>query len=251
VRAGAKASTTPYGAIGQPGASAANRVDAKTIRAFRRRVLRWGEHNGGAYPWRKSRSLYRILVSEFMLHRTQASQVVPVYRAFVAEYPNLDVSVQADIRRQRRLLGPLGLYWRSEGMLKALRALWIDHRGVPADYDRLLAVEGIGPYIAGAIVCFSKNVPVALVDANTVRVVGRTMGLMLQGEARRRKEMRETIGDLCDPSRPREYYYAMIDLAHNVCRPRQPECRICPLLSLPCQYGQKVMAPQRRRAEAK
>jgi A/G-specific adenine glycosylase len=164
-----------------------------------------------------------------------------VYKAFIAEYPSLREFAQANPRKQKWLLRPLGLHWRTMGMLKALRTLWMEYGKVPADYSKLLAVEGVGPYVAGATVCFSRNLALTLVDVNTVRVIGRVMGLKFKGEARRRKRMWEAIGDLCDQSRPREYYYAIIDLAHKICRPKEPNCIACPLLSLPCHFGQELM----------
>jgi A/G-specific adenine glycosylase len=122
-------------------------------------------------------------------------------------------------------------------MIKALNYLWENYHEVPTDFDQLISVEGIGQYIAGATVCFSKNEPVVLVDTNTVRVVGRVFGLDLSGEARRRKSVIATISETCHPERPRDYYYALIDFAHTVCTPRNPDCMNCPLLDIPCSFG--------------
>jgi A/G-specific adenine glycosylase len=207
------------------------------IKSFRRRVLRWGKKNTSAFPWRYQDDPYKILVSEFMLHRTQARQVVPVYNDFIRKYPTLASLYSANKQQILGTLKGLGLTWRIQGMITALNELWVSHGEVPTSFEYLLSIKGIGQYIAGATVCFSQNIQVTLIDTNTVRIVGRVLGFSLKGEARRRKPMIEAIGKLTDPSQPRDFYYAIIDIAHSICKPRHPHCQECPLYSLPCKFA--------------
>lgn len=189
------------------------------------------------YPWRYQDDPYKVLVSEFMLHRTQARQVVPVYNEFIQNYPTLASFSGANKKEIVKTLKSLGLAWRVKGMISALNELKTSHGALPESYEELLAIRGIGQYIAGATICFSKNQQVTLVDTNTVRIIGRVLGFSLEGEARRRKPMVQAIGDLTDPKEPRDYYYGLIDIAHGVCRPSDPNCPKCPLCSLPCKYA--------------
>jgi A/G-specific adenine glycosylase len=215
--------------------------DDKGIVRLRRRLLKWGRAHGQDFPWRRTQDPYALLVAEFMLHRTRADQVRAVFERFMADWPTLDRYVVGDAEAVKQVLWPLGLNWRIEGMMQALTLLHTEFGYVPVDKEALLSIPGIGPYIASAVVCFSQNQPVALVDTNTVRVTGRVYGLDLRGEARRRKEMINQIAAACDPERPRDYYHAMIDLAHMICRPKEPDCRICPLLNVPCSSGQEFI----------
>jgi A/G-specific adenine glycosylase len=209
---------------------------ATIIQFFRKSLLTWGEKNTRKFPWRNQKDPYRVLVSEFMLHRTQTRQVLPVYTSFIKSYPKLkDVRNESDFNLHL-LLTPLGLEWRISGMISALKAIWEKYQQVPTEYEELVSIRGIGPYIAGATVCFTQNKPIALVDTNIVRVTGRVFGLSLIGEARRRKELIDTIATVCDIKEPRKFYYAMIDLAHLVCLSRVPDCSRCPLASLPCIF---------------
>lgn len=204
---------------------------------FRQRLLSWGKQNTKKYPWRWINDPYRVLVSEFMLHRTQARQVIPIYNQFLIEYPTLEAFSKADKVRVRDILNSLGLHWRIDAMVAALSQLWSQYGEIPVDREKLILIGGIGPYIASATVCFTQNEPVALIDTNTVRVIGRVFGLDIRGEARRRKSIIDAITNTCDPNQPRDYYYALIDFAHEVCTPRRPDCKSCPLLDLPCQFG--------------
>ena len=220
--------------------------DSDFIKLFRRGVLRWGKKNTRSFPWRYQDNPYKVLVSEFMLHRTQAHQVVPVFKDFIHKYPTLTSFCTADKKEISETLKSLGLTWRIKGMITALNELWISHNEVQANYEQLLSIRGIGQYIAGATVCFSQNLPVTLIDTNTVRIVGRVLGLSLIGEARRRKPMIQAISCLTDPESPRDFYYAMIDIAHTVCKSHDPICQECPLISLPCKFAGDDRPSERR-----
>lgn len=209
------------------------------IERLREDLLSWGKQNTSEYPWRYTDNSYAVLVAEFMLHRTQARQVRPVYERFMSLFPTLSDFMKADLAVATDLLESLGLRWRIRGMIAALTELWNAYGEVPADLDKLMAVKGIGQYIASATVCFSGDRPVSLVDTNTVRVIGRVFGLDLRGEARRRKSVTNAIKQACSPDYPRDFYYALIDFAHTVCLPHDPRCSDCVLLSVPCSFGRE------------
>lgn len=188
------------------------------------------------YPWRFIDDPYKVLVSEFMLHRTRADQVVPVYEAFIERYTDIEGFVQESDEAIFDKLKSLGLYWRIHGLIRAVNQLYEKYKRIPVDYDALIEIAGIGPYIAGAVVCFAGDQPVPLIDTNTVRVVGRVFGLDLTGEARRRKEIKETISATTPDENPREYYYCVIDMAHDLCHSKTPECSRCPLIKI-CEFA--------------
>lgn len=197
----------------------------------------WGQSHICFYPWRYSHDPYQILVSEFMLHRTQANQVIPVFNEFVKTYPTLSSILPNERMNIRQLLFPLGLNWRIEGMVTALIELNTKYCEVPLRMEQLTSIKGIGQYIAGATICFALNKPVTLIDTNTVRVIGRFFGIELKGEARRRKNIKEAIWQSVDIESPRNFYYSIIDLAHEICVPKLPFCINCPLLYSNCIYG--------------
>lgn len=212
-------------------------TDRRKINRLRKALFHWGETHIREYPWRYRDDPYAVLIAEFMLHRTQKRQAEQVYSEYMKVYPTLKTFQKADRDQVREMLTPLGLTWRIEGMLAVLDSLWEQYQEVPPDREKLIRERNVGQYIAGATATFAKNEPHALIDTNTVRVVGRVFGLNLEGEARRRKEMIEAIEAVCDPENPRDFYYAMIDLAHELCRPKIPDCANCPLIKVPCTYA--------------
>lgn len=212
-------------------------ISPDLVNEFRKSLLAWGEINIRSYPWRYVDDPYRVIVSEFMLHRTQTRQVIPIYEQFVRSYPTLDDYAKANQDDVELRLQSLGLQWRIRGMLNALNKFWHTYHEIPVEYGKLISVATVGQYIAGAVICFSRNLPITLIDSNIVRVVGRVAGLDLKGEARRKKPVIKAIASVVDPDHPRDFYYAMIDLAHMICRPKNPKCAECPLQSVPCQFS--------------
>src|SRR5205085_6743236 len=76
---------------------------------FRRALTSWGQEHFRSFPWRLTSDPYRILMAEIMLHRTQAPQVISVYRQFVACYPDVSSLAQVETEALHQVLYSLGL----------------------------------------------------------------------------------------------------------------------------------------------
>ncbi|HEY9767871.1 MAG TPA: hypothetical protein V6C71_05090 [Coleofasciculaceae cyanobacterium] len=74
------------------------------IEWFRNHFLSWAECNLRDYPWpTKALAIstldpYSILIAEFLLQRTDADTVAPIYKNFLINYPTLEA------KRDRSLL---------------------------------------------------------------------------------------------------------------------------------------------------
>jgi A/G-specific adenine glycosylase len=111
---------------------------------------------------------------------------------------------------------------------------------VPGTKDELTSLPGVGDYVASAVACFSKGEPTPIIDTNVVRVLGRIFGLRLEGEARRRKEIREATAMCLDQRQPRLYNYALLDFAALVCTASAPRCTVCAFGQRGlCEYAQR------------
>lgn len=220
-------------------------VNGHTMEAvtFRKVLIAWGKENFRPFPWRLSGDPYRILMAEVMLHRTQASQVVPVYECFLRRYPDVMALAQTTKGELHDLLYSLGLRWRIDLIYEMAVELIKRFGGqVPKDKEDLLSLPGVSEYIAAAVRCFAWNLPEPLIDTNTVRVVGRLFGLEIKDSSRRNRQYRELIAALVDPDESRVYNYALLDLADQVCmKKRPPECWRCPVAGV-CIYGTSVLA---------
>jgi A/G-specific adenine glycosylase len=192
-----------------------------------RRALRaWFEPRREAYPWRRARDPYRVLVSELMLQQTQASRVVPAYTAFLRRFPNVRSLARASRREVLLAWDGLGYNRRAVALSEAARSIVRDHAArVPADVPTLRGLPGVGPYTAAAVASIAHGTPVAAIDTNVRRIVGRVFdGLDDATPAR----VRELADAWLDPRDPGAWNEALMDLGREVCRP-QPRCDVCPL----------------------
>ena len=137
-------------------------------------MLAWGVPRLRDLPWRATRDPWRILVAEVMLQQTQAERVIPKWLAFCDAYPTPAACAGGTARRRAAALagprlpapGPQPAR-RGDGDRRAPR------RRVPDDLDALLALPGIGPYTARAVLAFAFERDVAVVDTNIARVLAR------------------------------------------------------------------------------
>ena len=115
-----------------------HRVDA---RWFRSRLLGWGEGHVRSFPWRETDDPYRLLMAEVMLHRTQVSQVLPVYERFVVLFPDIEAVARASRESIHGVMGSLGLHWRIDLVGEMAREIVERFGGrVPSDRDALLSL---------------------------------------------------------------------------------------------------------------
>lgn len=201
------------------------------VQALRVALHQWGAKHIRSFPWRQTTDPYHILLAEILLHRTQVKQVVPVYEAFLARYPDLASLLQASQDNIYHMLGSLGLTWRSRLFYEMLQTIATRYHGnIPSRKEDLLSLPGVSDYIASAVRCFAWNEPEVLLDTNTVRITGRLLGWTVRDSSRRSTRFRHALASLLDHERPRMFNYALLDLAHLIClKRRQPLCAQCPL----------------------
>jgi A/G-specific adenine glycosylase len=204
--------------------------DLQAVTYFRRRLRSWGREHLREFPWRRTSDAFAVLMAEMMLRRTRAAQVAPVFVRFMEEFGNPGALAAAPPGEVATVLGPLGLRWRVPAFQEVAQRLIEAHCGrVPDTRDMLLALPGVGPYVADAVLCFAFGFPTSIVDANTVRLAGRYFGHATNPESRRSTEIQRLVSTLLDPRDPRRSNFAMLDLAAEVCQPRHPRCPVCPV----------------------
>lgn len=210
-------------------------MDAEAARAA---LLLWGGQNFRAFQWRLTDDPYRVLVAEIMLHRTQAAQVSLVYPTFIEKFPDIGSLADSGIGELAESMWSLGLRWRVALMRDMAEQIVRKFDGrVPQSRDELVSLPGVSDYIATAVRCFAWGFPEALIDTNTVRVLGRVFGLDTRDSSRRSRIFRSALESMVDRSRPRDYNFALLDLAHLLCtKRREPDCDRCPLRFC-CVYG--------------
>ena len=205
--------------------------------AFASRLLEWFRTNRRAFPWRKTRNPYMVLMAEFMLQRTGALQTVPVYTAFGRAFPSVRKAGAASDRELAEILAPLGRTGRVRQLRKALDTIKGEFTGkIPTQEARLLRIPGVGRYTARAVLTFAFGRRYGLFDPNIARVLLRVFGTRsLKRRPHTDPMMWDAVNHLLPPRHVREFNWALLDLAALVCRPRKPQCEQCPVAPL-CRY---------------
>jgi A/G-specific adenine glycosylase len=211
-------------------------IDPDVAAFARQELIEWFKTSSRVFPWRDDHDPYRVLIAEMMLRRTQARQVVAVYQRFLHLYPDVYHLDQAPPEEVASVLYPLGLAWRAGNFKLLAHEIVAHHKGVvPRERQELLALTGVGPYVAEAVRCFAFNEPAVIVDTNTVRVAARYFGFAYKPESRRRKPVIQAVASLVKEQQPASSNYALLDFAATICRAQKPEHGSCPLASH-CSY---------------
>ena len=196
----------------------------KNFSAIRRKLLRWYDENRRDLPWRRTCDPHAIWIAETMLQQTQVATVVPYYERFLEAFPTVEALARAPLKKVLALWSGLGYYRRARNLKLAARILVRRHAGlVPANYDDLLALPGVGDYTAGALMSIAFQKPYPAIDGNARRVLGRLFNLA--GE----KKLRSAAADLVSRSRPGHFNQGLMELGATICTPKNPRCPECSL----------------------
>ena len=197
-------------------------------------LLAWyKEHGRHDLPCQQTTSLYRSWVSEIMLQQTQVITMLPYFERFMQRFP--DVSILAQASQDDVLLqwAGLGYYSRARNLHKAASIIADQHDGLfPEIYDDVLALPGIGPSTAGAILAQALGQRHAILDGNVKRVLARYRAIQgWTGQSQVEKQLWHWSEKYTPEQNLADYTQAIMDLGATVCTRSSAKCDVCPLSS--------------------
>ncbi len=211
---------------------------AKTIRKIYDRL--WAAY--GPQHWWPAKTPTEVVVGAILTQNTAWTNVERAVgnleRAKCLSWRALRKTPEA---RLAKLIQPSGTYRVKAARLKAfVEHLWQHHRGSLTSLlngdladarQTLLAIRGIGPETADAILLYAGNRPTFVVDAYTKRILRRHF--LIEHEADY-----ETVRGLFHEVLPaetqlfNEYHALLVEVGKRHCRTRA-RCDGCPLADLP------------------
>ena len=198
------------------------------------KILNWYDNNKRDLPWRhpksKEQSHYYTLISEFMLQQTQVKTVIPYFKKFVYEIPNINSLSKVDDRKLLKLWEGLGYYSRAKNLKRTAKLILKRKKKhlLPDTLKDLKELPGIGDYTSKAILALEYNRKVIPLDGNIERLIKRIFYLRKINEIKKENLMLKTHL-LGYSSRQRDYVQALMEFGSLICKPSDPLCNNCPI----------------------
>ncbi len=206
-------------------------------------LLHWFAYNARILPWRENPVPYYVWVSEIMLQQTRVEAVKGYFDRFTAALPDIGALAGAQEEKLLKLWEGLGYYNRVRNLQKTARLVLEEYDGeMPADYEQLKKLPGIGEYTAGAIASIAFGIPVPAVDGNVLRVMKRIAGSYDDiTKDSVRKELWQDIIGIIPLDRPGDFNQSLMELGATVCLPNgKPLCDKCPVMHLCRAFQQEI-----------
>jgi A/G-specific adenine glycosylase len=162
-------------------------------------VLDWWTEHGRALPWRASRDVYAVWVSEVMSAQTTVSRSAEAWVRWMEHWPTVEALAAASLTEVLSVWQGLGYPRRARDLHRAARI--VVESGWP---DDLTELPGVGSYTASAIRCFALEEPVLPLDVNVKRVLRRRFpgGVDITGDAWRAGQAIMEFGQRICTARP-------------------------------------------------
>ena len=209
-------------------------LDARGLRHAE--LTQWWASERRDLPWRRTRDPWLVLVSEVMLQQTQVDRVLPYYEAFVERWPTPELFAQSTLSEVLAAWQGLGYPRRARNLWQSAAIITERHGGnVPVDVNGLLALPGVGPYTARAVLAFAFGADTGVVDTNVGRILARWTGRRLAPT-----EAQRVADELVPAGESWAWNQAMMDLGAQVCTKRDPSCGRCPA-QLWCVWAGEVL----------
>ena len=206
-------------------------------------LLHWYERNARILRWREEPKPYYVWVSEIMLQQTRVEAVKGYFDRFLESLPDIKALAEAGEEKLLKLWEGLGYYNRVRNMQKAAKIVMEQYGGeLPADYEALKALPGIGSYTAGAIASIAFGLPEPSVDGNVLRVLKRIAASYDDiTKEKVKKELEADVRNIMPKDRPGDFNQSLMELGATVCLPNgKPLCEQCPVMHLCKAFHQGV-----------
>jgi A/G-specific adenine glycosylase len=188
-------------------------------------LLDWWVDRRRDLPWRATRDPWAVLVCEVMAQQTQVARVAERWAPFLERFPSPAACAAAPVGELLRWWTGMGYNRRALNLHRCATEVVARHGGaLPHDLGALLALPGIGPYTARAVLAFAFEDDAAIVDTNTARVLARWTGARLTPAGAQAAADAALV-----PGRAWAWNQAMLDLGATVCTRRAPRCDECPV----------------------
>lgn len=185
-------------------------MDKKT---FQKLILDFYKKEGRhSLPWRHTRDVYAILVSEVMLQQTQVSRVLEKYALWMEAFPNVETLSKASLSEVLFLWQGLGYSRRARFLHLSSKQLFEKYGNkIPPSIsvEELDELPGVGPYTARAVKTFTSGGREIFIETN-IRTIFLHHFFNEQKDVLD-SDLLDKIEEMLPTNKFREWYYALMD----------------------------------------
>ncbi len=199
------------------------------------KLLKWYDANKNDYPWRKTKNLFQILITEILLQKTIAKNVNSLFDSFFTKYKSFSDIIAEKIEVIQADIKSLGLSNKRAKILKDLSEMIINQYNgeIPEDPEALKQITGIADYVSNAYLCFGLNQKRIFFDVNIERIISRVYKPNLPKIPK--TILIEKLEGLLPNNECKYFYWSLLDFGNKVCSKKKPKCDGCPITDT-CGY---------------
>ena len=172
-----------------------------------------------------------------MLQQTQVGRVLDRFGPFLDRFSSPAACAASPVGDVIGAWAGLGYNRRAVSLHRCATEVVRSHDGqLPDRLEALLALPGIGPYTARAVLAFAFEDDVGIVDTNVARILARQHGRRF-----RASDVQRLADELVPDGHGWSWNQAMLDLGATVCRARSAACDRCPVASTCSWRGSEVV----------
>ncbi len=174
-----------------------------------------------------------------MLQQTQVKTVIPYFKKFIRNFPNIKSLSEASENKLIKNWEGLGYYSRVKNLKKTSKIIVKKYsKRLPNNIDDLKKLPGIGEYTSQAILAIAFNKPFIPLDGNIERIIKRLLNLKSKKEINKNNIILKK-SFLGTSERSSDYAQALMELGALVCKPKNPLCESCPVIKDCISYRKK------------
>lgn len=200
------------------------------IKQFQKRLQTWYQKNHRKLPWRSNPSLYKTVVSEFMLQQTQVDTMLPYFSKWLQSFPDFKTLASSSEEEVLKHWEGLGYYSRARNLHKLAKE-FVTRPTLPTSVADWLEFPGVGPYTAAAITSIALDQPEAVVDGNVIRILARLTATTQEFKDNNTamKYFTPFAYKILNNENPNSHNQAMMELGATICTKANPRCDSCPV----------------------
>lgn len=178
----------------------------------------------------KFSTLFELLVAVVLSAQSTDEQVNKVTSVLFAKYNTPDKLAALELSELEELVKGVGIYRNKAKNIKELASVIRDkYRGeVPADFDKLLQLPGVGRKTANVMMAVGFKQPGLGVDTHVHRVANR-LGL---AHTKNPEQTEKALKQIIPMAEWSQAHHLLIYHGRRVCKARKPQCTECVLEKL-------------------